>query len=125
MFFAVDDTDPTPVYKQIVDGVREQVAQEVLKPGDSLPSVREMAGYLGINVNTVNRAYQILKEMGLIIARPARGSVIAPNAQDLLGSKENKAALLEEIAKLLQEATRLGFDKSQVIKMLKEMEQEK
>ena len=53
----VDYRDARPIYAQIIDGFREQIATGVLQPGDKLPSVRELAATLAINPNTIQRSY--------------------------------------------------------------------
>lgn len=124
LLIGIDELDPTPVYRQIVDGIREHLALGELKPGDSLPSVRELAKYLGVNVNTVNKSYQILRDLGLIVTRPAIGTVVAPNIAERMGSESNEAILKEGIIRLLQEGRRLGFDPEEIQKFLREMVKE-
>lgn len=122
MLITIEDQDSTPVYRQIVDQVRDQVATGRVKPGHSLPSVRELARFLDINVNTVNKAYQGLKRLGLIVTRPGRGAVVSNQAPELLGSPRNEDLLKEALTELLKEARRLGFDRSKVIEILNSME---
>lgn len=124
LFLSIDTHDPTPVYKQIVDRMRNEIAAGRLKPGDPLPSVRELAEALGVNVNTVNRAYQILKGMKVIVIRQARGAIIAPNIGDVLGSNDNALLLRSEIEGLLKEARRLGFDSKEVVRIIRESKTE-
>ena len=122
MFIYIDDSDPTPVYRQIVNCVRDEIAKGELRPTTPLPSVRELARYLDVNVNTTNRAYQVLKEMGIIRIRPARGAVVAEKALDLLGSKQGEFTLRLQAKKLLEEARRLGFNKDEVLEIINAIE---
>lgn len=68
-----------PIYDQIVNGVIKLKLLGVLKPGDALPSVRSLALKLSVNPNTVQRAYQILEEKGVICSAKGKGSFISNN----------------------------------------------
>ena len=57
----LDYRDSRPIYAQIVDGFREQITGGVLRPGEKLPSVRDLAAQLAINPNTIQRAYRRLR----------------------------------------------------------------
>lgn len=119
---AISDTDPVPVYRQIVDAVRSEIAAGRLKPGESLPSVRELAANLKVNVNTVHKAYQVLRQMRIVVVRQARGVIVAPGVLEVLGSSENARILGERIDDLLAEAKRLGFSPQDVVRMVSESE---
>ena len=115
---SISDNDPTPVYKQIVDGVRGEIAAGRMKPGEGLPSVRELAANLGVNVNTVHKAYQQLQQMRIVVVRKARGVIVAPGVTEILGSRENERLLIDYIDNLLAEASRLGFSPKDVVRMV-------
>ena len=76
--FSIDYRSPVPLYLQIVDNVERLAARGVLQPDDQLPSVRSLARDLGINPNTVQKAYQELEAKGMIYQAAGRGSFIAP-----------------------------------------------
>ena len=76
--------DARPIYTQIMDNFRAQIASGILQPGDKLPSVRELAGTLSINPNTIQRAYRELEMSGVIQTIPGKGCFVcgmteAPN----------------------------------------------
>lgn len=77
MWFHVDPRSPTPVYQQVVDGVKETVAKGILTAGDRLPSVRELAVQMTLNHNTVAKAYQELEREHVIEVLRGRGTFIA------------------------------------------------
>jgi GntR family transcriptional regulator len=77
VFLSIDENDSRPIYLQIVSQVKRQVAQGTLKPGDELPSVRELAQELGINLHTVRGAYLKLRDQGIINLRLGRRATIA------------------------------------------------
>jgi len=97
-----------PIYIQIADQVERQIADRELKPGDQLPTVRELADQLEVNFNTVARAYRILDENGVISTQQGRGTyVIEPSA---IGR-----ATLEEIAsRFVAQVYRLGHEPEEV-----------
>ena len=72
----LDYRDARPIYAQIIDGYREQIATGVLQPGDKLPSVRELAVALAINPNTIQRAYRRLEMEGWIATVPGKGCFV-------------------------------------------------
>ena len=73
MFIRIDQALPDPLYRQIRDEVVRGIAQGELAPGDALPSVRNLASDLGINLHTVNKAYALLRDEGVRAhARPLR-----------------------------------------------------
>ena len=78
----LDYRDARPIYNQIFDGIREQILAGILQPGDKLPSVRELAGELAINPNTIQRAYRELEADGWIGSMAGKGSFVcgAPTA---------------------------------------------
>ena len=77
MLLSINENDNCPIYQQLARQVREQVSKEILKPGDKLPSVRELSESLGINMHTVRRAYLLLRDQGIIDLRLGRKARIA------------------------------------------------
>lgn len=72
----LDYRDARPIYAQIIDGFREQIATGILQPGDKLPSVRELAQALAINPNTIQRSYRQLESEGWIVTVPGKGCFV-------------------------------------------------
>lgn len=72
----LDYRDVRPIYTQIVDGYREQIAAGVLRSGEKLPSVRELAIQLSINPNTIQRSYRRLEMEGWIATVPGKGCFV-------------------------------------------------
>jgi GntR family transcriptional regulator len=77
MFLTVDANDKRPLYQQIVDGVKTLIARGDLREGAALPSVRQVAGDLGVNLNTIAVAYRQLQEEGLLLVRHGAGAVVS------------------------------------------------
>jgi GntR family transcriptional regulator len=97
-----------PIYIQIAEQFERQIADGELKPGDQLPTVRELANELEVNFNTVARAYRILDDNGAISTQQGRGTyVIEPGT----GGR----ATLEEISsRFAAQAYRLGYEPEEV-----------
>jgi GntR family transcriptional regulator len=78
MFLTLQVNDKRPIYQQITDGIKALIACGNLRDGMTLPSVRQVAGDLGINLNTVAVAYRQLQDEGFVTVRHGAGAVIAP-----------------------------------------------
>lgn len=102
-----------PLYRQIVERVRQLRASGRLEPGAELPSVRGLAEQLIINPSTVMRAYQQLLADGVIESRPGRGYFLSETRR-VLSESERKRRLSIAVSHLVQEATFLGFTSSEV-----------
>jgi GntR family transcriptional regulator len=115
MNITIDLRSDIPIYLQIVEQVRQQVASGELKPDDQLPTVRALASDLRINFNTVSRAYRLLDEAGIISTQQGRGTYILemppPAANELL-RLESLDALTHHY---LDQAKKLGYTVEQVI----------
>lgn len=72
----LDYRDARPIYSQIEGGIREQILAGILRPGDKLPSVRELAATLTINPNTIARAYRDLEQQGWIATVAGKGCFV-------------------------------------------------
>jgi len=106
----LDYRDSRPIYAQIVDGFREQITGGVLRPGEKLPSVRDLAAQLAINPNTIQRAYRRLEAEGWIATVPGKGCFVCGDGEIrerekkrlLLSFDEAAAALLTILPELLR-----------------------
>lgn len=77
MFIEIDFDSNEAIYVQLQNQIIMGIAMNILREGDSLPSVRQLAETVGINMHTVNKAYNILKQEGFIRLDQRRGAVIA------------------------------------------------
>lgn len=78
MFVELDLQSEVPLYMQLANQLLEGIVSGYLNPGDSLPSVRSLAADLSINLHTVNKAYQVLKQDGFLQVHRKRGVVVHP-----------------------------------------------
>ena len=119
MWFHIDPSSGTPIYRQIVDQVRQAVASGVMRPGDRLPSVREMAVELAVNPNTIAKAYQELERDGVIETPRGKGSYIA-DREHTLSAEERRRQFAEAVDKLVADAYRLGIDSESAVTLFRE-----
>ena len=117
MLLRVDPLGPEPLFEQLVLQVKGAVARGELRPGDRLPSVRELAGELAINPNTVARAYRELEAAGVIATRRGAGCFVKDVAPVMRDSERARrlAALLE---RAVTEAYHLGFGAEEIRRAL-------
>ena len=113
----LDYRDTRPIYVQIMDGLRQQITSGVLRQGDKLPSVREMAGTLSINPNTIQRAYNELEGEGYIYSVPGKGS-FASGSMDADAARRKE--LLTRVRELVTELRYLGITDEELLAILKE-----
>jgi len=81
MILTFDFSSPVPIYMQIRNQIIVGIAEEKLKPGEKLPTIRALAEESGINMMTVSKAYQLLKQEGYIITDRRSGAVVAPRGK--------------------------------------------
>ena len=113
----VDPTLPLPIWSQIEEAVRYLVASGALRPGDTLPSVRDLAREQRINPNTVAKAYQRLAEAGIVETRRGEGTFVAEHPPAMPAAE--KARLLREGAtRLATLAVNLGVMQADAISAL-------
>ena len=109
--------DPRPIFRQIVDGVRMQVATGELAPGSKLPSVRGLAMQLRINVNTVAKAYNELTAEGVIESRKGVG-VFVGEPRQRLSAEERDRRLGEAAQHFVSAVVSLGFGRTEILDRL-------
>lgn len=100
MLLRVDLTSQEPIYLQIRSQIVHAVATGELQAGDALPSVRSLAGDLGINMHTVNKAYAVLRDEGYVIMRGRSGAYIADRPSAL--TPERAASDRQRLAQALR-----------------------
>ncbi|MBX6353028.1 MAG: GntR family transcriptional regulator [Thermoflavifilum sp.] len=118
MWLRVDPRLSTPVYQQVMDGIKAAIASGWLKPGDKLPSVRELALELTINHNTVAKAYQELERERVIEVIRGRGTFVAyPGERRPPDLERRVTALRDEMRRIWVEAYHLGLRRAEVMAM--------
>lgn len=113
----LDYRDSRPIYTQIIDGFREQIATGVLQPGEKLPSVRELAAALTINPNTTQRSYRQLEVEGWIATVPGKGCFVCGSEQTQQQERERWYSAFDESAAALMA---LGVLRQTLVQRLEE-----
>jgi GntR family transcriptional regulator len=108
----LDYKSRTPIYEQIIEEIERYVALKILTPGEQIPSIRDMACSLGINPNTVKKAYSILEGKNVIQTISTKGTFIADNIEDVIIQK--KKTIEEQIEKNIIELEKLGVSKKEI-----------
>lgn len=116
--FSVNFQSSTPVYRQIYENVVRLVSLGILKPNEKLPPVRALAPELGVNPNTVSKAYNLLESDGYIYSTVGRGSFVCENIDIVATEQENAKA---DLRKALVKSHSLGISKREVDNMVKEI----
>lgn len=119
MQVSINTTDPRPIYLQIMDEIRRALVLGTLKPGDPLPSIRQLASELRINPNTVAQAYRELEREGLAYVQRGQGTYVSPDVQP---GREERRALARDVAKrALLEAHRSGLSAEELLEAIREV----
>ncbi len=104
--FRLDRRSGVPPYRQVVDQVRQAVQLGTLRPGDQLPTVREVVKQIAINPNTAHRAYRELEAHGVTESRQGIGTFIAPGVPEV---PEHQSELEDELRRWLVQARAAGL----------------
>ncbi len=113
MLFSIDDNDARPVYLQIASSVKESIRLGRLKPGDTLPSVRELAQELSINLHTARHAYQLLSQEGVLQLRLGRLARVSPLTRSPGVKKEVQERITGRLKDLVSDALLTGISPEQ------------
>ena len=119
MFFDLHHDSPVPIYEQIVDQITFAVASGALEPGTLITSVRELAGRLAINPNTVARAFQELERRGVVAARRGRGMEVTADAPELC-RRQRQETVRGRIREALREAASSALTAEEIRKLVEE-----
>jgi GntR family transcriptional regulator len=116
--FAIDATDPLPLYAQLERAIRVAIATGRLRPGDQLPTVRQLAVELRINANTVAKVYAELERARVLEARRGVGTFVRNVAGEAALRPDRWAQLARLAERFLSDAARLGFSAAEAIDVL-------
>ena len=123
MELRIDPSSAVPVYAQVVDQVRMLIALRALRPGDRLPSVRELAAQVRINRNTAAKAYQLLEAAGVLETRAGQGTFVADGVPPW--SRDERLRRLEHsLNRALVEAYHLEIPFDEVLKTIRRLARE-
>jgi GntR family transcriptional regulator len=109
----VDPRSGVPIYLQIVDQVRHVLDVGGLRPGERLPTVRQLAGELAVAPNTIVKAYDELQRMGLVVGRPGVGTVVAEGVEEVARERRVEE-VFERLRVLARDAAALGISEDEL-----------
>ena len=113
MFIQIEPQSGIPIYAQVRNGIMEGIVRGELTPGDVLPSVRSLAGDLGVNMHTVNKSYHELESKGVIRIVPKSGAVIcSPSEGNIPPHRLDQIS--EELRPLLVESLVAGMSEKEI-----------
>jgi GntR family transcriptional regulator len=119
MQIRIDNASERPVYQQIIDQVKRDIALGRLDKDEKLPTVRQLAGQLAINPNTIAKAYQQLEREGIITTRPGSGAFVA-NLDSNLNNSVKKKLISEDLERAVVDAFHMQIDSETLLKWFNE-----
>lgn len=113
MLLRIDPSDRRPIYRQVADEIKMLIAGGKLREGAALPSVRQLASDLGVNLNTIATAYRELQDEGLIAVRHGSGAVVTSRT-----SQSSDAELRQPLRTALTELVLGGLSRREILNLV-------
>jgi GntR family transcriptional regulator len=111
MQFRIDNASDRPVYLQIIDQVKRDIALGRLVRDERLPTVRQLAEQLAINPNTIAKAFRQLEQEGIIVTKAGAGAFVA-NLDSSLSRAVKRKLICDELERIVVEAFHMQIDKA-------------
>ena len=111
-----------PIFAQIVERIELDIVSGIYKPGDKLPSVRDLASEAAVNPNTMQKAFSELERTGLVFSQRTSGRFITENTEMISELKNSLAR--EKVVELISHMKKLGFTKKEMISLFKSLIEE-
>jgi GntR family transcriptional regulator len=112
----IDKFSRKPIYEQIVEGIERDIVMGILREREQLPSIRELSAILGVNPNTIQKAFGELDRSGIIISGQGRGCFVADRAAEKI--KEKLSVKIVEIENIAAELARAGIEKEKLMEAI-------
>ena len=119
MHIVIDESDPRPIYRQVADEIRRLIAAGKLTEGETLPSVRQVAIDLGVNLNTIAGAYRELQDEGLVTIRHGSGAVVASRMSRISASKDT-GELRKPLRSALTALVLAGLPRAEIVSLVRD-----
>ncbi len=116
LLFHIKPSSGIPIYKQIIDQINRLVVSGYLKPGDGLPSVRQVANYFEVNPMTISKAYSLLEATGVLERIRGKGMIIASNQKGRQSIETRIELLKPALIEAVTQAKQLALPKEAVVK---------
>ena len=120
--FLLNPRSKQPLYEQLVEQLRRQIVLGGMKAGAAMPSVRQLATELGINPNTIQKAYRRMEEEGMILSIPGKGSFVSDDLADMLTKQREDQR--SKAKQMLQSCREMGLTKEEIIQMVEAIYEE-
>lgn len=117
--YHIDAMSRVPVYEQIVEQTEKFILAGILKPGDKIPSVRNLSIELSVNPNTIQKSIVELDRRGLIFSVPGKGCYVAEEAKTALTAVKRKK--MAEIKDEIKELALAGVTKEELLELIEEV----
>ncbi|MCF8008901.1 MAG: GntR family transcriptional regulator [Halanaerobiales bacterium] len=114
----IDYNASKPIYEQVIDEIKREIARGELKPGQKLPSQRELAKEIQVNPNTVQRAYREMEILNLVETKRGKGTFIKDD--DKVINEINDQMAKAAVEKFIEDMLSIGFEKAEIINLFKE-----
>ena len=114
----IDVKSRKPIYEQIIDNIKELIIQGIWSRDTQLPSVRQLAGDLAINPNTIQKAYSEVERQGIIYSLKSKGSFVSSNVDEL--RLERKEQLFKDFGRILEEMNKAGVSQNEIEEKVRE-----
>lgn len=113
IFDGFSPVEGSPLYRQIIRHIQRGLAAGTIRYGDELPSRRTLSALLGVNPNTVQKAYRLLEEEGIITSHTGAKSLVAADAQTV--ERVRRKLLSEEAGALVRAMREMGVDREEAL----------
>ncbi len=114
MQFHINNASGRPVYQQIIDQIKRDIAMGRLIKNEKLPTVRQLAGQIAINPNTIAKAYRQLEQQGIIVTKAGAGAFVA-NLDSNLSRSVRKKLISEELERIAVDAYHMQIDRQTLL----------
>lgn len=111
--------DGIPIYQQIICHIKREVVAGIIQNNDEMPSRRMLSALLGVNPNTVQKAYRMLEEEGLIVSRSGAKSYVEVNSGKV--EQVRMELLHQEIAGVIGAMKQMGMQKEEAVSLIEEL----
>lgn len=112
----IDKFSRKPIYEQIVEGIERDIVMGILRDREQLPSIRKLSAMLGVNPNTIQKAFGELDRNGIIVLGQGRGCFVADHAADKI--REKLSVKIGEIESIAAELARAGIEQEKLVEAI-------
>ncbi|MCO7226671.1 GntR family transcriptional regulator [Pleionea sp. CnH1-48] len=117
----ISPSSGVPIYRQIMEQVRQVIASNHLSPGENLPSVRHLASQLEVNPMTISKAYSLLEAEGLLERQRGKGMVVSTAQNQMLDVNQRLELLKPSLEKLINDSRQLDIPLDKIFELLKQL----